>query len=163
MEEESKALQITFTLPADLRLKENARKVLALRFESPDLSHQQIAEQVGMTRQRVSAILRNPRVLAALPHIARQRIKNMVPKAVRAMEQLVEQNDNLIVKEKVVSRVLANEKVLDAPEILVRNEITLKTVTELQQIVQSAGFFPTNVVDTEIYTEENASNNQAKE
>jgi hypothetical protein len=160
---ETKQLAVNLTLPADLRLKDNAKKLLVLRFEHPDWSYERLSQEVGLSKARISTILNHPRVLAALPHIARQRIKQLVPKATKAMEQLVEQNDNLMVKEKVVSRVLANEKVLDAPEIIVKNEITLKTVTELQQMVQSAGLMPTNVVETSLYTEENDANNQHKE
>lgn len=160
---DNKQLAVNLSLPGDLRLKDNAKRLLVLRFEHPDWTYEKLGQEVGLSNARISVILNHPRVLAALPHLARQRIKHLIPKATKAMQEMVEQTDNLAVREKVVARVLANEKVLDAPEITIKNEITLKTVTELQQMVQSAGIMPTTVVDTTLYTEENDANNQAKE
>lgn len=143
--------QISFVLPADLRIRENARKVLSIRFEHPDWTHLQISEVVGISKARVGAILSNPRVLAALPMIGRQFISGMVPDAVKAYKQLVNQDVNLQVKEKAANKILTEKKVLDAPTVRVEAEITFKAVRELQEIVQKAaaeGF--SDVVDAEI-------------
>lgn len=122
-----------------------------LRFEHPEWSNVQIGKELGITNQRVSAILTHPRVLAAMPLIGRQRIAGMVPQAAKAYEDLVKQNVNLQVKEKAAARILSDRKVLDAPEVKIVNEITLKDVCELRKIVSdAANFIPETVIDAEI-------------
>lgn len=145
---------ISFVLPPELKIKEKARRVLSLRFEHPDWTGQQIGNELGITQQRVSAILNHPRVLAAMPMIARQRISGLVPDAVAAYASLLKQNDNLQVKEKAAGKVLAEKKVFDAPTIIVKGELTFKHVSELQQIVAKAAEQVGNdVVDAELVDE----------
>lgn len=150
---ENKSLQINFTLPSDLRIGERACRILAIKFEHPEWTAKQIGDAVGVSSRRVSYLLSNQRVLAAMPIIARQRIKSMVPKATRALESLVDQNENLAVKEKAVTRVLADQKVLDAPEIVVRHDITVKSTQELEQMIRSSQVIPPHVIEAE-YSED---------
>lgn len=143
--------QITFSLPSDLKIKENARKVLALRFQHPDWTQGQIGKEVGITASRVGAILNHPRILAVMPLIARQRISGMVPDAVQAYQELINQKENLQVREKAANKVLTEKKVLDAPTVRIESEITLRSVCELQEIVRKAsdaGF--SDVVEADI-------------
>lgn len=147
--------QITFTLPSDLKIKENARKVLSLRFEHPDWTNIQIGKECGITGSRVGAILNHPRVIAAMPLIARQHLSSYVPNALRAYKELVDQKENLQVREKAANKVLTEKKVLDAPTVKVEAEITHKHVHELQEIVRKAaneGFG--DIVDAEVVKED---------
>lgn len=155
MEEQNKQItQITFTLPADLKIKERARRILALRFEHPEWSQAQLARETGVSEGRVNHILNHPRVLAALPLIGRQYVSGMVPDAVKAYKKLVSQDVNLQVKEKAASRILSEKKVFDAPTIKVEGEITLKHVRELQEIVRNAAEVGiSDIVDGEIITD----------
>jgi hypothetical protein len=143
--------QITFTLPSDLKIKENARRVLALRFEHPEWTQEQIGKEVGITASRVGAILNHPRVLAAMPLIARQHVSGMVPDAIKAYKELINQKENLQVREKASNKVLTEKKVFDAPVVKVEGELTLKHVSALQDIVRKAAEgTQSDVIDAEI-------------
>lgn len=152
---------LTFQIPSNLRIKENARKVLALRFEHPEYTHRHIGELVGLSPGRVSIILNNPRILAAMPLLARQRLSNMVPKAIKAYEELVDQKINLQVREKAAGRVLSEKKVFDAPTIKVEGELTLKHVSALKDIVEKAHQVGlSDVVDAELVDDSNPDTTQ---
>lgn len=152
MQNDSKNNDLVIRLPSDLKLGENARKILALRFEQPDWTHKQIAQAVGVSTGRVGQILNHPRVLAAMPQISKQRITSMLPKAVSTYEKLLEQTINSITAEKVANRILTNEKVFSdqTTEVKVSGSITLKSVQELREIVAKASQLPENVIDAEV-------------
>ena len=152
-EKKQELTTISFTLPPDLKIQARARKVIALRFEHPDWTYMQLAHAVGLSHQRIAFILNHPRVLAAMPLIARQRIAGMVPKASKRLTELMEQNVNLEVSRKVTERVLTEKKVLDVPETKVVAEITLKTVDELRKMVQEAASVPQTVIEAELVDE----------
>ena len=144
-------IHITFTLPSDLKIRENAKRVLQIKFEHPDWTHEQIAKVVGVSRSRVGAILTHPRVLAAMPFIARQHLGGMVPEALKTYQDLIKQRDNLQVAEKASNKVLTEKKVFDAPVVKVEGELTLKHVSALQDIVRKAAEgTQSDVIDAEI-------------
>jgi hypothetical protein len=125
--------------------------VLALRFEHPEWTQEQIGKEVGITASRVGAILNHPRVLAAMPLIARQHVSGMVPDAIKAYKELINQKENLQVREKASNKVLTEKKVFDAPVVKVEGELTLKHVSALQDIVRKAAEgTQSDVIDAEI-------------
>lgn len=146
-------IAITLTLPADFRLGMNARRIVQLRFDHPEWTQERIAKEVGLSLSRTNAILNHPRVVACFPTVAKQRLANMVPKAMKAYEKLVDQDQNLQVKEKAAGRVLGENKVFDAPVVKVEHDITLRSVHELMEIVENAAKNPDLVVDAEIIPE----------
>lgn len=141
---------ITFTIPNELRIGPNAKRVLSLHFEHPEYTHKQIGDEVGISGARVSQILRNPRIINALPLIARQRLQSAVSKASKAYVDCVEQNENLAVKEKASHTLLREFKTLDAPTIKVEGEIRLLDVRALQEKVRAAAKAADNIVEAEI-------------
>jgi hypothetical protein len=132
-----------------------ASKVVELRFEHPEWTQRQIAAQLNLKEYRVSEVLRSPRVQARYPILARQRLRNMVPQAVRRMGELMTQTENLEVSRKVTERVLDTEKVLEnQPQIQVNvfqslPESELKQLVDTQRIKDSA-------IDGEIIDEPSA-------
>lgn len=98
----------------------------------------------------MSQILRNPRIINALPLIARQRLQSAVSKASKAYVDCVEQNENLAVKEKASHTLLREFKTLDAPTIKVEGEIRLLDVRALQEKVRAAAKAADNIVEAEI-------------
>lgn len=145
--------EISFKLPNDLRIQANGRKILALRFEHPEWTHKQIGEAVGVSTSRVGQILSHPRIKQCMALVARQRIPDLLPKAVKAYEHMITQSSNLIVAEKAAGRILTDQKVFDVPETRVLVEITQKSVHELREIVAKAKDLPENVIDAELVTE----------
>lgn len=139
----------TFHLPDNLKLGERSRRILALRFDHPEWSHEELGKAVGVSYQRVGQILSNPRVLDALPALARQRKKSLTPRALRSYEGLLV-HDNAIVRERAAAKILTENKVFDVPESKTTVEITLKSVSELQTIIQKASQLPPNVIDAEV-------------
>lgn len=125
-------------------------KVVECHLLNPNWTQEQIAKECGVSQPRVSSILRHKKVIAAFPILARRKMRSMVPKAVRKFEELMDQTENLEVSRKVTERVLTESKVLDAPEIHVKNSVEVKTTDELQQILKQATSLPTNVVDAEL-------------
>jgi hypothetical protein len=149
----SNKLSVTFSLPPEMRLGDKAKQIIQLRFDHPEWTQKQIATTVGISESRVSIILHHPKVVAALPIVAKERLRSMVPKAMKAYEKLVDQDVNLQVKEKAAGKVLGENKVFDAPVVKVDHEITLRSVGELREIVEKAVKNPDFVVDAEIVPE----------
>lgn len=147
--------QISFNLPADLKIKEKARRILQVRFDHPDWSQTQIAKEVGVSHTRVHQILNHPRIRAVLPKISQQRMADALPDATKAYIDVIKQNVNLQVKEKAAGKLLSDKGVFDAPTVKVEGEITFKHVRELQEIVKKAsGMEISDVVDGEIVADQ---------
>lgn len=150
---ERKSIQITFNLPADLRLKDNAKRLLQLRFEHPDWTYEQLSKEVGLAKSRISAILNHPRVVAAMPIIARHKLHSIAPKAAKAYEELIDQTENLQVREKASHVLLKETKVFDAPTVKVEATIGFSDVRELSEFVKKAAADAPPIVDAEIISE----------
>lgn len=134
---------------SDRPLGEQTQLVVNCRFEHPEWNQKQIAEHLGVRQDRVSRILNNKRVVAAYPLLARQKIRSMVPKAVKRFGELMEQTENLEVSRKVTERVLETEKVLEnAPSVQVNVFQTMQE-TELKQILEGKTIRP-DAIDAEL-------------
>ena len=74
----------------------------------------------------------------------------MLPKAAKRAGQLMSQNVNLNVAEKVTMRILDSEKVLEPVTRHIIHEIQTKSVKELQDIIEGTKSLPRQVIDAEI-------------
>jgi hypothetical protein len=148
------AFNISFSLPGTLRIGPSSKRVLELKFNHPEWTAGQIGKEIGISQQRVSTILRNPRILAAMPVIAKARFAGLVPKAVKAYEELVSQDKNLQVKEKAAAQVLKDSNVIDAPTLTIKHELSSKPIAELQAILDNAKGLPSGIVDAELVDEQ---------
>ncbi len=141
----------------ELKLTPRITEIVSLYFNDPSQSYTALAKSVGVSVARVSAIMNHPKVLAAYPILARSRIKSMVPKAVHRLERLMNQNENYAVSEKVVSKILDSEKVLEPSPQRFIHEIQMKSVSELQEIIDKSKALPQVILDAEIISEDKNS------
>lgn len=140
---------VSFKLPSDLGIKENGRKILELRFTHPDWSYQQIGDAVGVSRARVGQILNHPKVIAAMPHAGKQRYRSGIPKAVHTQLRLMDSKNDMVA-DKASARLLEDQRVIDGPELTIKQDITIKTVQELRNIVEQASALPSQIIDAEV-------------
>ena len=126
-------------------------QVLECYFAHPDWTQEQIAKECGVSRPRISAILKNPRVTEAFPILARRVVRSRhLAKSLKAYEEIIDQNDNLAAKEKAAARVLSDQKVFDAPEIHVKNTIEVKSTEELEALLRHQSSIPPLVIEAEV-------------
>lgn len=127
-------------------------EVATFYLEHPRLTNKALAEHFGLSEARIGFILSNPRVTRHFPILARRRIQShLLPKALERYEKIIEHSENDAVAEKAAGKVLASERVFDAPMVKVVGELTFKHVHELQQIVSKAAEQVGNdVVDAEL-------------
>jgi predicted transcriptional regulator len=139
--------------PARLRNKEltpRMKQVVEYLFDHPQSTQKQIGNALGISDQRVSQILRSNRVLAAFPIVARMRVKQMIPKAVKAQQELIEQKENLMVRDKASARVLETGNIFVPQPTVQVNVIQQLTNDELARLVNKNQSLTLNSVDTDI-------------
>lgn len=136
--------------PSDLGKR--TREIAEFYFQNPTMSRKDMAAKLGVGESRISRVLTHPKVRACYKVLAQQMQKDMIPLASKVQRDLMAKGQNEAVREKVAARVLASEKVLDnAQEIRIQSDITIKSVSELQQIISSAIQSPQpDVVDAEL-------------
>lgn len=135
---------------SSIQLSTRIAQVVTYAFANPDLSYTQLGKHFNISIQRISQIMNHPKVLASYPILARRRIKSLVPSAVKRLERLMNQNVNLNVSEKAVSKILDSEKVLEPSVRHIVHEIQTKSVKELQDIIQGGKELPRQVIEAEI-------------
>lgn len=77
----------------------------------------------------------------------------MVPRAVDRLGELMTQNNNLAIAERVASRILDTEKVLEPSTHKIIHEIQTKSVKELQDIIEASKSIPMPIIDAEIVSD----------
>lgn len=137
----------------EIKLTPRIQEILTYYFNYPTSSYKEIAEHFGISIQRISQIMNHPRVLEAHPILAKRRIKSLVPKAVGKLEELMMQTTNMNVSEKVVSKILDSEKVLEPQERKIVHELQFKSTQDLQKIIQDAQALPQPVFEAEIVSD----------
>lgn len=135
---------------AETQLSSRMLDVVKYVFEHPTLTQREYAAHFGFSEGRISTILHHPKVLDAYPILARAKIKGMVPKAIKRFNELMEQNNNLVVSEKVTTRVLDSQKVLAPVEIKHTHELGNATIEELHRIVNQSQQILEPVIDGEL-------------
>lgn len=141
----------------EIELTPRITEIVTFYFNNPDFTYTALAKQFSISVARISQIMSHPKVLNAYPLLAKRRIKSMVPKAINRLEELMIQDDNMQVAEKVASKILDSEKVLEPVERKIVHEIQLKSVKELQDIIEGSKSLPQPVIDADIVSEEEAS------
>lgn len=134
----------------ELKLTPRIEQIVSFYFNNPRMSYTDLGVQFGISVQRISAIMANPRVLNAYPVLAKRKIKSMVPRAIDRLGELMDQNFNMAVSEKIASKILDSEKVLEPATHKIIHELQLKSVKELQTIIEGAKAVPQQVFDGEI-------------
>lgn len=122
-------------------------EVVNFYFDNPSMTQQELADHFKMSKGRISVILHHPKVLDAYPILARARLKGMVPKAIKRFNQLMAQETNLGVAEKVTTRVLDSQKVLAPLEITHVHELGKATIEELHALVNQSQEIQQPVID----------------
>lgn len=138
----------------DIELSARISEIVTFYFANPDYNYTELSKQFKVSVARISQIMSHPKVLAAYPILARKRIKSLVPQAVGKLEKLMNQRQNLAISERVVSKILDSEKVLEPSTHKIIHEIQLKSVKELQDIVEGSKTLPRQVIDAEIMEDE---------
>jgi predicted XRE-type DNA-binding protein len=121
-----------------LNLTKRTQEIVEYVFANPSLSQKQIAAHFQVRQSYISQIMNSTRVMQAYPILAKRRMRNMVPKAMKRFEELMEQTENLEVSRKVTERALQESKVLDSPEINVN--LSLKDVPNDDIVNKLKGF-----------------------
>lgn len=136
-------------------LPKRCNEIVTYFLTNPNAKQHEIAKHFGITQGRVSTVLRSPAVVQHYPILQRRMLQShFAPKAFKALEELVDQKVNLQVREKVVTKILTETKVFDAPDLRVEHSIELKPLNELQTIVRKAQIAPDSVVEGEVIREE---------
>lgn len=133
-----------------IQLGKRTREVVLFYFNNPSLTQAQVAAHFQISVPRVSQIMNSERVLAAFPLLAKQRVRSLVPKAVQRLDDLMSQNENMAVSEKVVSKILDQAHVLTPSPQVVIHELRMKTTQELQDIIDVGMKIQGPVIDAEI-------------
>jgi len=134
----------------ELSLSPRINEIVTFYFNNPDMTFTALSKQFGVSVPRISQIMSHPKVLQAYPILAKRHIKSMLPKAAKRAGQLMSQNVNLNVAEKVTMRILDSEKVLEPVTRHIIHEIQTKSVKELQDIIEGTKSLPRQVIDAEI-------------
>src|SRR3954465_3732764 len=96
----------------ELSIGKRSLEIALYQFNNPGLSQTAVAEAMGVSVQRVNQVLNSDRVLNAFPLLAKRKVRSLVPKAVGRLEELMNQDLNMAVSEKVVSKILDQADVL---------------------------------------------------
>ena len=134
----------------ELTLSKRTQDLILYRFEHPKSTLKDIALAFNISIPRVSQILNSERVLQAYPLLARRKQRSLVPEALERRSELMNQNDNLGVAEKISSQILSQAGVLDPVPTVVIHELKLKTTEELQAIIDEGKKIQSPVIDAEI-------------
>ncbi len=134
----------------DIELSPRISEIVNYFFANPSLNYTELSTHFNVSLPRISQIMNHPKVLAAYPVLARRAVKKLVPQAIGRLEHLMNQSENYAVSEKVVSKILDSEKVLEPQERKIIHEIQLKSVKELQDIVEGSKAIPKQVIEAEI-------------
>lgn len=133
-----------------IALGKRTQEVVLFSFNNPRLSQTEIALHFNISPQRVSQIMNSRRVLDSFPMLAKHKAKSLIPKAMGRLEELMNQNENMGVSEKIVGKILDHGEVLvPQPQVIV-HELRLKTVEELQEIVDQGKKLSGPVIDAEL-------------
>lgn len=146
----------TITLTQALSsLSPRSREIALYAFQNPKLTQAEVADHFGISRARISQVLRSNRVLAAFNAMARQKVKNMVPKAVNAVDRLLDMvNEEPETARKAAETILRETKVLGAPEIVVRNQFENMDDSDLRRMLRDAGGIPERIIEGELVEDE---------
>lgn len=136
-------------------------EIVTYAFSNPKLTYTQLAEVFNVSVQRISQIMNSTKVISAFPLLAQRKRTALVPKAMGRLEDLMDQNVNLGVAEKVVSRILDSEKVLEPETRRVIHELQSKSTEELLELIHSAQALPKQAIDAEIVSEPQTPNEAA--
>jgi hypothetical protein len=126
-----------------------ARALLEYVFEHPKATVKEMAQAMGISENRVYQIKANPKFQSCFPEMARRKLKAAVPGLTKRYLDLADQNENLGVAEKVVSRVLDSQKVLENQPQTQINIYQNMTVSDLRHKVEQISQIPNDVIDTE--------------
>ena len=137
----------------EISLTPRITEIVTYYFANPSNTYTDLATHFNLSLARISQIMNHPKVLASYPILAKRRIKSMLPKAVERLDHLMNQSENYAVSEKVVSKILDSEKILEQSPRTIIHEIQMKSVKELQDIIQDAATLPQQVIEAEIVAE----------
>ena len=135
-------------------LPPKCKAIAEFRINNPTLTQAEVAKYFGLTPGRISSVLNMPAVKRHYPILMKQRVESMAPMALQAYQELVNQKDNLQVREKAAAKVLTESGVFDAPTVNVKTELTFTNVREMQEIVKRAAAHPDLIVDAEVISEQ---------
>jgi hypothetical protein len=127
--------------------------VLEYVFEHPKASVKEIAKEMGISENRVYQIKAHPKFQACFPEMARRKLKASVPELTGRYIELAKQDLNLGVAEKVVSRVLDSQKVLESTPPTQTNVFVNMSFDDLKRKVDQTGVVPGSVVDSSLIDE----------
>lgn len=148
--------RVTLTNAAgnEVTVGKRAHQIAQYVFDNPDKTYAQIGKDLGVNATRISAVLRNKRIIELFPILARRRIKGMMPQAVRRYQELMNQDVNLEVSRKVSESVLRESKVLESPDVTIRNTIELLPNEKLLEIIGKVKDVSGAVIDAEIVSDD---------
>jgi transcriptional regulator with XRE-family HTH domain len=132
-------------------LPPKCKAIAEYRIQNPTLNQHEIAKALNVTPGRISQVLNSAQVRKHYPLLARRRLEDTaVAKAAKAYEELIDQTQNLQVREKASHVILKEFGVFEAPDVRIEGEITLRSVRELEQIVQRVSGTPQDAIEAEI-------------
>jgi DNA-binding MarR family transcriptional regulator len=137
-------------------LPKRCKEIADYRIQNPTLNQHEIAKVFNVTPGRVSQVLNSLQVRKHYPLLARRRLEDTaIAKAAKAYEELIDQTQNLQVREKASHAVLKEFGVFEAPDVRIAGDIRLVDVRSLEQIVRKAVDLPQEIIEAEVIEPEN--------
>jgi predicted transcriptional regulator len=129
------------------KLNERERMVAHLLIDNPNLTYGEIGEYIGVSAATVMSYMKRGRLLKAIRSAASNEVIRMIPRAIQAYRDLLDQNENLGEKQKVATKILESEKLLGPNRMEIgvtdmRNESTER----LRELIKEAKDFPDQVI-----------------
>lgn len=130
---------------------ETVRAIIECMMENPRMPFAEMAQRVGVSASRCQKIVYSNSYIGALRQVAGRKLSNLIPKAVRSLDESLE-SANADVKFKSAVKLLENEQVLGPNRVDVTlNDLRNQPVDKLQEIIKQGAAVPNQVIiDAEV-------------
>jgi predicted transcriptional regulator len=129
-----------------------AQRVIQFKFDHPEMTQRQIAKELGISEARVSFIVRQKRFRDALPYLAKESRKDLIPLAAKVEKDLLK-SDNDEVRRKVVAGLWTDHKVSEPEPRIEINIFQSMKNDELTRIVDQSKSTIQDIVDVDLVDE----------
>lgn len=138
-------------IPARVRVEElrneRQKKIAHMLIDNPRVTMEELARETGVTINTVAAYMAQAKILKALRHVGAQEVTRMIPRALKAYSEILDQTVNVSERNKVATKVLESEKIIgpNRVEIGIR-DMASESTERLRQMIKEAKEFPDQVI-----------------
>jgi hypothetical protein len=134
----------------EIQIGPRVAQILEYVFDHPTAAPKDIAKHFGISAARVYQVVKNKKFIAAMPKVARKRYQALIPKALKAQEELIEQRENLMVSDKASARALESSKVFEIQSQNTQNVFINMRIEDLRNVIDRTPPVQGPIVDAEI-------------